>query len=246
MGRPQLEYAAGDVAHLLEIHDKLSGSCADWADKTGPRPSSPSCYSAPRVLRKPENAWNRVKDIRQLRGRSLAVGRSLAMWREKRAAAIDHPVRHVISDMAIVSIAQAAPRTPADLAKVRGVGKGMARGRLGPPILAAVAEGLASDWKPPPPPRSPPGSMKRLRPAVGLMTAWVGQLARQQQIEPSLLATRADILALIRGDADARLTRGWREEMVGAPIRQLMAGEAALAFDGNKLTLEERSRRPMP
>ena len=64
-------------------------------------------------------------------------------------------------------------------------------------------------------------------------------------IEPSLLATRADIEALIRGDDDARLASGWRSEMVGEPLRRLVAGEAALAFDHGKLVLEERSRRPV-
>ena len=74
------------------------------------------------------------------------------------------------------------------------------------------------------------------------MTSWVSQLARDRMIEPSLLATRADIEALIRGDADARLARGWRSEMVGEPLRRLVAGEAALAFDKGQLVLEERSR----
>ena len=64
-------------------------------------------------------------------------------------------------------------------------------------------------------------------------------------IEPSLLATRADVEALIRGDADARLARGWRSEMVGEPLRRLVAGEAALAFDNGQLVLEERSHRPV-
>ena len=64
-------------------------------------------------------------------------------------------------------------------------------------------------------------------------------------IEPSLLATRADIEALIRGDADARLSTGWRSDIVGEPIRRLVDGEAALAFDDGQLVLEERSRRPV-
>ena len=198
-----------------------------------------------RRTQRPEDAWTRLKEVRHLRRRDLPVVRSVAMWRELRAARVNQPVRHVLPDMAVVSISRAAPRTTEDLAKVRGVGQGVARGRLGPAILSAVADGLASDWRPPPAQRGRSNHADRLRPAVGLVTSWVGQLARERMIEPSLLATRADIEALIRGDADARLARGWRSEMVGEPIRRLIEGEAALAFDDGKLVLEERSRRPV-
>ena len=167
------------------------------------------------------------------------------MWRELRAARVNQPVRHVLPDMAVVSIARAAPRTTEDLAAVRGVGEGVARGRLGSAILKAVADGLASNWRPPPARPARSDHAERLRPAVGLVTSWVNQLARERMIEPSLLATRADIEALIRGDPDARLSRGWRSEIVGEPVRRLVEGEAALAFDDGQLVLEERSRRPM-
>ena len=239
----QLAYAAGDVVHLLEIHDRLAARLdglgrRDWAEaefelllergRGGPRP---------------EDAWSRLKEVRHLRRRDLPVVRSVAMWREQRAASLDQPVRHVLSDVVVVSIAQAAPRTTEELAKVRGVGEGVARGRLGSAILKAVADGLASDWRPPPKRATRSDAAERLRPAVGLVTSWVNQLARERMIEPSLLATRADVEALMRGDADARLVRGWRSEMVGEPIRRLVAGEAALAFDNGQLVLEERSHR---
>jgi ribonuclease D len=79
---------------------------------------------------------------------------------------------------------------------------------------------------------------------VTLVTSWVGQLARDHQIDPALLATRSDVESLLRGDADSRLLEGWRAELVGDPIRRLVAGEAALAFDGDgRLVLERRSHQ---
>jgi ribonuclease D len=47
-----------------------------------------------------------------------------------------------------------------------------------------------------------------------------------------LLATRNDLVALLRGDLDARLTSGWRAELLGSGVRSLVAGKAALTFDG--------------
>ncbi len=241
----QLEYAAGDVMHLLEIHDRMAARLdelgrVDWAEA-----EFGLLLERSRRARRPEEAWSRLKEVRHLRRRDLPVVRSVAMWREQRAARVNQPVRHVLPDMAVVSIARAAPRTTEDLAAVRGVGEGVARGRLGPAILKAVADGLASNWRPPPARPARSDHAERLRPAVGLVTSWVSQLARERMIEPSLLATRADIEALIRGDPDARLSRGWRSEIVGEPVRRLVEGEAALAFDDGQLVLEERSRRPM-
>ena len=241
----QLEYAASDVMHLLEIHDRLAARLEelgrlDWAEA-----EFDLLLERNRRTQRPDEAWTRLKEVRHLRRRDLPVVRSVAMWRELRAARVNQPVRHVLSDMAVVSISRAAPRTTEDLAAVRGVGEGVARGRLGSAILEAVADGVASNWRPPPARPARSAHAERLRPAVGLVTSWVSQLARERMIEPSLLATRADIEALIRGDPDARLSRGWRSEIVGEPVRRLVEGEAALAFDDDQLVLEERSRRPV-
>ena len=241
----QLEYAASDVMHLLEIHDRMAARLdelgrVDWAED-----EFALLLERSRRAQRPDEAWTRLKEVRHLRRRDLPVVRSVAMWRELRAARVNQPVRHILSDMAVVSISRAAPRTTEDLAAVRGVGEGVARGRLGSAILEAVADGVASNWRPPPARPARSAHAERLRPAVGLVTSWVSQLARERMIEPSLLATRADIEALIRGDPDARLSRGWRSELVGEPVRRLVEGEAALAFDDDQLVLEERSRRPV-
>jgi len=82
---------------------------------------------------------------------------------------------------------------------------------------------------------------------VTLVTAWIAQLARDHRLDPALLATRADVEALLKHDADGRLTRGWRQELVGKPIAQLVGGEAAVAFDGDgHLVLEARSGQALP
>src|SRR5947208_16811812 len=70
------------------------------------------------------------------------------------------------------------------------------------------------------------------RPAVALAAAWIAQMGRDLSIDAALLATRADVVALLRGDENARAANGWRASVVGEPIRRLARGEAALAFDG--------------
>ncbi|MEI2706220.1 MAG: hypothetical protein V9E89_13420 [Ilumatobacteraceae bacterium] len=72
---------------------------------------------------------------------------------------------------------------------------------------------------------------RHLRPAVTLVSAWVSDLARRQRIDTTLLATRSDLISLIRGDRDARLSVGWRADLLGTGVRRLMDGHAALTFE---------------
>jgi len=237
----QLDYAAADVERLLELHDRLTEQLNErgrlpWAEQ-----EFDILLARDRGPREPFEAWRKIKEARHLKGPALSIARSLAAWREQRAAEIDQPVRFVLSDIAIVAISQSAPGDGESLGKVRGVDRGMAKGVLGEQILEAISQGRASGWRPPRPNR-PKENGKDLRPAVALVAAWVNQLAHDQALDPALLATRADVEALVRGDEDARLASGWRGEMAGEPITRLVAGDVALAFEDGKVVLEERSR----
>jgi hypothetical protein len=57
----------------------------------------------------------------------------------------------------------------------------------------------------------------------------MSQLGRDLRIDSGLLGTRADIEALLRGDPDARLAQGWRAGLIGAAVRRLVEGRAAVA-----------------
>lgn len=242
--RSQLDYAASDVRHLLEIHDRLSTRLAELGRSSWAEAEFALLLEGARSVRDPERAWSNLKNLRQLNRRDLPIARSLAMWREQRASDVNRPARHVLSDMAVVSIAAAAPRTPAELSKIRGVDQGIANSRIAPGILQAVRDGANSTWQPPRALQRNSAETERRRQAAALVRAWVGQFARENMIHPPLLATTADIEALLRGDPDARLSQGWRAELIAAPIRRLVQGEVAVAFDGDSLVIEERSRRP--
>jgi ribonuclease D len=244
LGQAQLDYAASDVDRLLEIHDRLVDQLEQHGRVGWAEDECEIMRTRWRGPRDPDEAWRKIKEARHLKGKALTIARSVAAWRERRAAEVDQPVRFVLSDIAVVGVAQAAPTDIDALARIRGLDKGIAKGALGPAILEAVAEGVASDWRPPRPPRRP-ADAKDLRPAVALVAAWVNQLARDRALDPALLATRADVEALVRGDEDARLATGWRAELAGGPIRRLVSGDAALAFEDGAVVLEERTGRPV-
>ncbi len=88
---------------------------------------------------------------------------------------------------------------------------------------------------------------KELRPVVTLVTAWISQLARDHRLDPAVLATRSDVESLLSKNGECRLLEGWRADLVGEPIRQLVDGDAAVAFDAEgHLVLEARSHQPLP
>ena len=226
----QCQYAAVDVEYLLEVHERLVAKLAD-ADRLGwAEDACEELRTRPTSGSAPDDAWLRLKDARSLRPAARAVAQSVAAWRERRAMRTDVPVRQVLPDLAILGIAQRAPSTVKELAQARGVDDRHARGGIAEEILEAVraARGV-------PAPRAPASADdldRSMRPAVTLVSAWVAQLARDERLDPSLLATRADIVAFLRGDEGARLGSGWRNDLVGDGIRRLVGGEAGLTFDG--------------
>ncbi|HEX7097285.1 MAG TPA: ribonuclease D [Acidimicrobiales bacterium] len=237
----QLAYAAADVAHLLDLHDRLVARLRETGRLEWALAECEELRQRSRPSRDPADAWRRIKEVRQLRGRALAIGRGLAAWREERAIRLDLPVRFVLPDLAIVSIAQRAPTTLAELRSLRGVDARQLGHGVGEQILEVVARASA---EPPVDPPAPPSAElpRELRPAVTLVAAWVTQLAHDLDIDPALLATRADVEAFLRGDEDARLASGWRVGLVGEPIRRLVAGEVALAFSADHgIELVERT-----
>jgi ribonuclease D len=85
---------------------------------------------------------------------------------------------------------------------------------------------------------------KELRPAVALASAWVAQLSRDEEVDAALLATRSDVVDFLSERPQARLGKGWRAGLVGAPVKRLANGSASLALDGHgNLLLEDRAPR---
>lgn len=225
----QRSYAASDVAHLLRLHDVLDRQLADMGRRDWASDACEELRLRPPSGTKPEDAWLRLKDARVLKPRGRGVAQAVAAWRERRAMAVDQPVRQILPDLAVLGIAQRIPTTPADLGRCRGVDERHTRGVVARDLLDAVQAGAANEVHL----DAPDGDDldRHLRPAVTLVSAWVSDLARRQRIDTTLLATRSDLISLIRGDRDARLSVGWRADLLGTGVRRLMDGHAALTFE---------------
>ena len=241
LSKSQRTYAAADVEHLLRLHAELDAQLAsrgrsDWAEA-----EFEALRTKSRAPTDPENAWLAVRDARKLPKDKVGIAVELAAWRETKAMAEDRPPKHVLSDMAIVAIAHRQPKSPSDLASLRGVDERHLKGSRRTEIMDAVRRGVKRKvTKPPRKRRSSP--LGELKPAVGLATAWVSQLSRDTGIEASLLATRADVEALFSGADNCRIATGWRSEVLDGALERIIEGNAGLAFErGRGLVLSDRT-----
>ncbi|MFZ6002514.1 MAG: ribonuclease D [Actinomycetota bacterium] len=244
LGEDAVAYAAADVAHLHDLYDVLVANLEargrrQWAEDECEVHRTKTSSAAI-----PERAWWKIKEARALRGRAAAVVQTMAAWRERKAADLDRPVRFLLADLAMVAMAQRPPRTEDDLRRVRGLDEGKRKGSAARELLSVVAEGLELDLDEVQVPPSE-GVDRSRRAAASLVSAWAAQRARELDIDAAILATRSDIETFLM-DGSGRLAVGWRNEVVGEPIRALAAGEASLAVDGNgRLVLETRSGVPL-
>lgn len=237
----QLTYAAGDVEHLLQLTDAIVADLDRLGRLAWAEEECTILLERPRNLRPSDDAVRRIKDARKLKGDAANVARAVAAWRERRAAALDVPVRQVLPDIGVVAIAQRMPKTLEDLGNLRGLDRRHFGGDAGRELLSAVQAGLRDDV-----PFDPATVVrqaelpKHLRPAVSLIIAWVTQVARDAKMDPALIATRTDVELLLSDPPSGRLLTGWRADLVGEPVRQLVSGRAALAFEKGNLLLEPR------
>ena len=241
----QLAYAAGDVAYLLELRDVIGGRLEEMGRTRWAAEEFAILLQKDRSPTDPDEAWWRLPRSRQLRGPARGVAQQVAAWRERRAQRMNLPVRFVLPDLALLSIAQHPPRSREDLQRTRSLDGRHLGGGAATELLAAVAQGL----------EMPPGTL-RLPPAhdldqpnravTTLATAFVAQRAGDLELDPAILATRADLVDFLQDPPQGRLAGGWRSELVGDGLRRLTQGQASLSFDGHgSLVLEERSHRPL-
>jgi ribonuclease D len=240
----QMTYAAEDVLHLLSLADAICSDLARTGRRSWAEEECEALRARPHGPGDPQRAWWKLRDCRSLRGASRGVAQEVAAWRERRAQTTDQPIRSVLPDLAVQAMSHRPPTTADAINRTRGLEGRHLRPAVAAEVLEAVSRGRtlpSSELQLPPVDDVP----KDQRAPVSLVMAWMTQVARDERIDPSLLATRSDVASFLRGDPRSRVAAGWRREILAEPITALVEGRAALAFGGaGRLVLEERSGHP--
>jgi ribonuclease D len=234
----QLRYARGDVEHLMPLADEIRRRLEERGRLEWAREEC-LAIAAASDERDPMEVWRRLPRVTGLDARERAVARELAAWRERVAAKEDRPVGAILRDPTVVELAKRRPEGQRQLAQIRGVNPDVVRRRAAE-IVAAIQAGLEAE-------PVPLDDGERLAselqdgPVIALAEALVRARAQEAGLAYELIAARADLAPVVvaarRGDAepDVRTLRGWRRELVGEELLELLAGR-------RKLGVGERGR----
>ncbi len=235
--KEDLRYAASDVAHLLALRDVLVSRLDDrgrlqWAEEEIERLRSKD-RSAP----DPATLWWKLRGKTKLNGRARGVAQELSAWRDHVAKQRNRPPRTVLSDMALLALAQRPARNTEQLRAVRNLD--LRRFKHTDELLSAIERGtqLPKDEVRLPPKK--PENLPNVDGVIALCLAWLAQRASEEDLDMSVLGTRDDMTSLVL-DQPSRLAHGWRDALVGRELRSIIDGTRAIGVNGTALELLDR------
>lgn len=238
----QLEYAADDARLLLALGDELERRLEERGRLEWAREESRTLEEVSDE-RDAERSYERLPRLGRLSDAARAVARELADWREEEARAADRPPGTVLPDQALVELARRTPRDKNGLEQIRGLPPQTLH-RRGDGLVAAIARGRGRT--PPDPPPNPAPRDPADAPLVSLAQALVRHRSMESGVAVELIATQFELATLVHslrrghnGD-HVRVSHGWRRELVGSELRELVEGRRALSVgpDGS-LVIQE-------
>ena len=230
----QIRYAADDVRYLRDIyhqqrqwlieHDRLEWLDADFESLCNPERYRPA----------PDQAWLRVKGFQRLKPEQLMVLKELAGWREQKAMDSDRPKRWVLKDEVLLDLARRMPQKLEDLSRIRGLEAGQIR-NSGDVILQHIRQARQiprEEW-----PKLP--KRTSLNPNQDTMADLLMASLRLSGIEASIsaqaIASRKEVEQLVAGERDLNLLQGWRLELAGRAMLDILEGRSTLIVDQDKV-----------
>jgi ribonuclease D len=241
----QIQYALEDVRYLIPLQEELSARIERLGRSNWLAEEMASFVEEVATARSRQR-WRKVSGIGNLAPRNLAIVRELWIWRQEEAERRDIPPRRVLRDDLIVELAK---RKSSDVSKIRDL-RGMTYRSLKhvlDDIAACIDRGLSVPLDELKPPRV--GAMPSQLNLLGqVLVPAITSVCRRHQIAASLACTATDIREMIafqigfgqRGDDDLpALASGWRAELIGSLIDDLLSGRKAIRID------DPRSEHPL-
>lgn len=242
LSESQIDYACDDVIYLPAIYEKMMGEL----ERLGRSQWLEADFAALVDERKYEDdardRWLRLKRVNQLSRRQMSAAREVAEWRELRAREKDIPRKWILTDEQIVEAAKREADTIDQLFMVRGMREKLTT-HDARTVVEAIARGLKVPAKELPQMDRPSKNEANVDIEVDVMSALVRLRARENNIAFQTLANHSDLAAVARGYRDVDVLRGWRREIVGKELLDLLDGKISLAVrDGNLSVTKATSR----
>lgn len=225
----QLHYALSDVTHLRTAYEKLAHQIertrrTGWVEEEMAILREPTTYRVD-----PAEAWRRIR-LRYAKPRFLAILREVSAWREVEAQTRDIPRNRILRDEILTEIAGHPPNSLADLARVRGMGRGLVESKRGEALLAAVLRGRELPIEQCPTIAEPRERPRGIGATIELLRVLLKHKCEEHDVAAKLVASSEDIeLIAMNDEADVPALHGWRREVFGDDALALKNGRVALA-----------------
>jgi ribonuclease D len=233
----QISYALDDVRYLIQLYPVMQKKLKElgrleWLDNDFNALTQQELYTKDST-----DSWKRVSGHGKLRPKQLNILKQLTTWREDTARKRNKPRKWVISDDVLHGIVRQPPDSVEKLTHIRGINTALVQ-KDGTDIVNLIKAANVipeSDW-----PSVQP--QVRLTPdedaLADLMLTYLKHIAASQKISHTALATRKDIEKLAHGNHDIPLLTGWRKQMAGEAIIELLNGKRILRIKHGKVCAE--------
>ena len=232
----QVEYALDDVRYLIRAHGVIMARLkeagrVDWVlDELRPLSRLDHYVTDPR------DVYRKVKRVTSLTRRQQGVARELAAWRERRAERANIPRKWVMSDEVLVALCKKPPRTAEDLRRVRGTEQ-LSAGDVDAALMAVSRGVRCPADNLPNLSRQRKGVSAELESVSDLMYALIRLVSERSGVATSIIASRDDLLDYIERPERSPLRDGWRFELVGTMIDDLLAGNVGLTVKDKRIEI---------
>jgi ribonuclease D len=235
----QLDYSLQDVLYLEPIRDALVGQIEDlqrrtWLDE------ELQAWQREVESAGQRDPWRRVSGIAGLNRRQLAIVRGLWQWRENEARERNCPPRRVLRDDLIVELARRQTHSVNRIRAIRGMERRNHQKHL-PALSETIRQACKlDDADCPPTGRRSQTNSPPLNLLSQFLAAALSSLCRSMQLAPSLVGTSQDLrdfvahrFELVRSSENAppALAKGWRAEVVGRVLDDLLDGKLSVRVD---------------
>jgi ribonuclease D len=249
LSNQQLQYAAQDVRDLPRLYETIKQQISKlnrtaWLEEeTRQRQEDLGEFES-------SESWYRISGIQALSGNSLSIVRGLWNWRDAKAKERDVPPRKILRDDLLIELARRGTSDIRRMSSLRGMEHRHTKQYL-PELAKTVEESLKQ-----PPPIWPKKNRYGKGQPAGMLTqflsAALAYICRTKRIAPAIVATSDDLRDFVKYRLDSQndnspppsLTVGWRAEIVGKELDELLNGSLAMVLDNPESEMPIKFCRP--
>ncbi|MCW8900496.1 MAG: ribonuclease D [Gammaproteobacteria bacterium] len=235
LSQAQIHYASDDVFYLRQLYPLLKKQLIEQGRESWLNEEFEALCQPELFITRPEDAWQKVKGINRLKPRQLAAAKNIAQWREEVAIKSDRPRRWILADDILLAASQLLPKNISQLGSIANINK-MTLENSGKFILSCVKEALELNESELPSTTKPKRLTADQEVIADLLMAQLRLVGNEQNISPSNIANRKMIEKVIYGDTEVALLRGWRYQLAGKKIQELLSGKVCLQIENNKVS----------